>query len=148
MTVTLTATAEPAAGVRAATADDAAQLADMLARSFESCPAWEAFLPPVQSAVAALWDPPSASKLGMRDSVYLSVLGVVPAARKAGVAEALLLPGPERCNRERRAAYTETGRPRSRDFYAEHGFEVTEEFNLPGDGPPVWRMWRAPRTED
>jgi GNAT superfamily N-acetyltransferase len=79
---------------------------------------------------------------------YLSVLGVEPAARKAGVAETLIRHGLERCDRERRPAYTETGRPRSRDFYAEHGFEVTEEFDLPGDGPPVWRLWREPRTED
>jgi GNAT superfamily N-acetyltransferase len=207
------ATVASTAGVRPATGDDAAVLAGVLARSFETCPAWGSFLPtdskgrlermerffgfllsglylrPGRECLttadrtgAALWDPPDEWKLGARDNVrmlaaiapvfrrhlprtvayfnamdaghpsephwYLSVLGVEPAARKAGVAEALILPGLKRCDRERHAAYTETGRPRSRDFYAEHGFKVTEEFNLPGDGPPVWRLWRAPRTED
>lgn len=201
------------AGVRPATSGDAAELAGMLARSFESCPAWGAFLPTdtkhrvdrmerffaflltrlylrpgheclttADRTGAVLWDPPNEWKLGMRDNIrmlaamapvfgrqlprtvacfnamdaghpsephwYLSVLGVEPAARKTGTAETLILPGLERCDRERRAAYTETGRRQSRDFYAEHGFEVSEEFNLPGDGPPVWRMWREPRTED
>lgn len=75
---------------------------------------------------------------------YLSVLGVSPAVRGAGVAEALIEPGLERCDRERTPAYLETGRPGSRDFFAQYGFEVTEEFSLPGGGPPVWRMWREP----
>jgi ribosomal protein S18 acetylase RimI-like enzyme len=78
---------------------------------------------------------------------YLSVLGVAPEARRAGIAEALIRPGLERCDRERTAAYLETGRPRSRDFFSQHGFEVTEELRLPGDGPPVWRMWREPNNE-
>jgi hypothetical protein len=185
----------------------------MLARSFESCPAWGAFLPPASRrrlermerffsflliglyvgagrecpttedrTGAALWDPPGGWKLGVRDnlrmlpvmaSVFrrhlprtvscfhamdaghpaephrdLSVVGVDPAARKAGPAETLLLAGPDRCDRERRPANLETGRPRSRDFFAEHGFEVTEKFNLPGDGPPVWRMWRDRRAQE
>lgn len=198
--------------IRPATRGDAEQLAGMLARSFESCPAWGAFLPPGSKhrlerikrffaflltglylgpgreclmteggTGAALWDSPGTWKLGVRDNLRmlagmapvfgrhlprtvacfnamdaghpsephwsLSVLGVEPAARTGGVADALILAGLERCDREQRPAYTETGRPRSRDFYAEHGFDVTEEFNLPGDGPPVWRLWREPRTE-
>jgi GNAT superfamily N-acetyltransferase len=197
---------------RGATLDDAPRLAGMLARSFETCPAWGAFLPldakhrldrmerffsllltrlyldpgrdcltTADATGAALWDPPGRWKLGLRDNLrmlsamapvfgrhlprtvacfnamdaghpdephwYLSVLGVEPAARRNGVAEQLLLAGLERCDRERVPAYLETGRPRSRDFYSEHGFDVTDEFNLPGGGPPVWRMWRAPRTE-
>jgi hypothetical protein len=30
-------------------------------------------------------------------------------------------------------------------LYERHDFEVTEEFELP-DGPPLWRMWREPRS--
>jgi ribosomal protein S18 acetylase RimI-like enzyme len=75
---------------------------------------------------------------------YLSVLGVDPELRERGLAELVMQPVLERCDRERMPAYLETGRPRSRDFFARHGFEVTEEFDLPRGGPPVWRMWREP----
>jgi hypothetical protein len=71
---------------------------------------------------------------------YLSVLGARPGTR--GVAATLLEAVLERCDYERMPAYLETGRPRSRDFFRDHGFEVTEELVLPGGGPPVWRMWR------
>ena len=29
-------------------------------------------------------------------------------------------------------------------YYARHGFEVTGELDLPGGGPHMWLMWRAP----
>ena len=206
-----TATTEPAVTLRPATRDDASPLAAVLARSFETCPAWLWYLPPdstdrvermerffeylltelylrpghecvttADRTGAALWDPPEQWRLGTRESLrvlalmarvfrarapravrgfgaldaghpsephwYLSVLGVAPEARRAGTAEALLAPGLERCDRERTPAYLETGRPRSRDFFARHGFEVTEELSLPGGGPPVWRMWREPNN--
>jgi len=51
-----------------------------------------------------------------------------------------------RCDRERRPAYLEASSTRSRDLYARHGFAVEEEIRLPGDGPPMWRMWREPRS--
>jgi hypothetical protein len=41
-------------------------------------------------------------------------------------------------------AYLNAGSVRSRDLYARHGFGVTEEFELPDEGPPLWRMWREP----
>jgi hypothetical protein len=25
-----------------------------------------------------------------------------------------------------------------------HGFVVLDEMRMPGDGPPLWRMWREP----
>jgi GNAT superfamily N-acetyltransferase len=213
MSATSTAVTEGVARVRPVTADDAPQLARMLAGSFETCPAWGAFLPrhanhrlermehffrflltrmylrpgrecltTQERAGAALWDPPGEWKLGAADNVrmlaamvpvfrrhlphavacfnamdaghpaephwYLSVLGVDRTARTAGVASALIAPVLNRCDREGVAAYTETGRPRSRDFYSEHGFDVIEEFELPGGGPAVWRMWREPRREE
>jgi GNAT superfamily N-acetyltransferase len=76
---------------------------------------------------------------------YLSVFGAAPGSGKRGVAEALLRTGLERCDRERMPAYTETGLPHCRDLYVRHGFEVLEELNLPGGGPPAWRLWREPR---
>jgi GNAT superfamily N-acetyltransferase len=77
---------------------------------------------------------------------YLSVLGVSPDVRGADLAEALIRPGLERCDRERVPAYLETGRRKSLGFYGRDGFEVIEEFDLPGGGPPVWRMWREPMS--
>jgi GNAT superfamily N-acetyltransferase len=75
---------------------------------------------------------------------YLSALGIDPRAKRRGMAEALIEPALLRCDREGVAAYLETGRPGSRDFFATHGFTVTEELSLPGGGPQVWRMWRDP----
>jgi ribosomal protein S18 acetylase RimI-like enzyme len=210
--MTHAATSEAAVEVVAATSEDAAPLAAMLARSFETCPAWQWYLPPDSSdrlarmerffghlltelylrpgkhcvttadrTGAALWDPPNQWKLRTGESLrmlaliarvfrartprtvrgfaaleaghpaephwYLSVLGVAPQARRVGVAEALIRPGLERCDRERTPAYLETGRRGSRDFFAQHGFKVTEDLRLPGGGPPVWRMWREPNDE-
>ena len=51
-----------------------------------------------------------------------------------------------RCDRERMPAYLNAGSWRSRDLYLRHGFQVIEEFSLPDDGPPLWRMWRDPQT--
>jgi hypothetical protein len=51
----------------------------------------------------------------------------------------------ERCDSERMPAYLNAGSPRSRELYKRHGFHVTEEFRLPDDGPPLWRMWRDPQ---
>lgn len=206
-----TTTADPSAAPRPASLDDAAQLAPMLARSFDTCPAWRWYLPtdakhrrermerffafvlrglylrPGHECTttfgltgAALWDPPGSWKLKAGDNLrmlavmvrvfggtaprairgfsaldaghpieahwYLSVLGVDPEAHGAGVAEALIQPGIDRCDRDRIPAYVETGRTGSRDFFARHGFELTEELELPGGGPPVWRMWREPRS--
>jgi GNAT superfamily N-acetyltransferase len=79
-----------------------------------------------------------------RPHFYLDSLGVEPASQGKGVGSALLKPVLDRCDRERIPAYLNAGSPRSRDLYLRHGFEVTEEFELPEDGPPLWRMWREP----
>ena len=50
----------------------------------------------------------------------------------------------ERCDAEGTPAYLETDTERNVQLYERHGFEVTEEFDLPGGGPPVWLMWRPP----
>lgn len=76
---------------------------------------------------------------------YLDSLGVVPEWQGRGIGSALLAPVLERCDRDRMPAYLNAGSARSRDLYRRHGFEVTEEFGLPDDGPPLWRMWREPR---
>lgn len=77
---------------------------------------------------------------------YLEYIGVSAAARGLGVGSALLERKLEECDRERMPAYLNAGSERSRDLYLRHGFEVTERFELPMDGPPLWRMWREPRA--
>ena len=77
---------------------------------------------------------------------YLDSLGVEPESQGRGVGSALMQPVLERCDRERMPAYLNAGSSRSRDLYLRHGFHVMEEFRLPEDGPPLWRMWREPRA--
>jgi len=76
---------------------------------------------------------------------YLDSLGVVPEWQGRGIGSALMQPVLERCDREHMPAYLNAGSPRSRELYRRHGFTVTEEFRLPDDGPPLWRMWRDPQ---
>jgi GNAT superfamily N-acetyltransferase len=77
---------------------------------------------------------------------YLDSLGVAPEWQGKGIGSALMRPVLERCDRERTPAYLNAGSPRSRELYRRHGFVVTEEFRLPEDGPPLWRMWREPQA--
>ena len=50
----------------------------------------------------------------------------------------------DRCDDEGIPAYLEASTERSRALYLRHGFEVLNEIRMPGDGPPMWRMWREP----
>jgi ribosomal protein S18 acetylase RimI-like enzyme len=76
---------------------------------------------------------------------YLAVLGVDPSRQGRGFGSHLMQPVLERCDSEGIPAYLETDTERNVQLYRRHGFEVTEEFNLPGGGPPIWLMWRKPR---
>jgi GNAT superfamily N-acetyltransferase len=75
---------------------------------------------------------------------YLDTLGVERAMQGRGIGSALMRPVLARCDREKVPAFLNAGSPRSRDLYLRHGFEVTEVFELPDGGPPLWRMWREP----
>ena len=79
---------------------------------------------------------------------YLDTLGVDPDWQGRGLGSALMRPVLERCDRERMPAYLNAGSPRSRALYLRHGFTVKEEFRLPDEGPPLWRMWRTPRPRE
>jgi GNAT superfamily N-acetyltransferase len=76
---------------------------------------------------------------------YLAVLGTDPASQGQGLGSALLHPVLEACDRDGVAAFLESSKERNIDFYARHGFRVTEEVRLLW-GPPMWRMWRDPRA--
>jgi GNAT superfamily N-acetyltransferase len=75
---------------------------------------------------------------------YLAVMGVVPEQQGRGLGTALMRPGLEELDQHGLPAYLEASTPRSRELYRRNGFEVTDEFNLPSDGPPLWQMWREP----
>jgi GNAT superfamily N-acetyltransferase len=78
---------------------------------------------------------------------FLDWIAVSAAGRSRGVGSALMRPRLERCDAERTPAYLNAGSVRSRDLYLRHGFTISEEFRLPFDGPPLWRMWRRPAGE-
>jgi GNAT superfamily N-acetyltransferase len=75
---------------------------------------------------------------------YLAVMGVAPEWQGRGLGSALMRPALEILERDGMPAYLESSTPRSRALYQRNGFEVTGEFNLPSDGPPLWQMWREP----
>jgi GNAT superfamily N-acetyltransferase len=77
---------------------------------------------------------------------YLAVLGTDPPRQGYGVGSSLLEPVLARCDAEGLPAYLESSKERNVPFYARHGFEVTRTIDLPGGGPPLWLMWREPRS--
>jgi ribosomal protein S18 acetylase RimI-like enzyme len=76
---------------------------------------------------------------------YLAVLGTDPDAQGRGVGSALMRPVLDDCDRNGVGAYLESSKERNLAFYARHGFRVTGKVTLP-DGPPIWPMWRDPRS--
>jgi GNAT superfamily N-acetyltransferase len=75
---------------------------------------------------------------------YLQMLGTEPASQSRGLGSAILGPVLDRCDREGERVYLESSKERNIPFYARHGFEVTQEIQVPR-GPVVWAMWRDPR---
>lgn len=76
---------------------------------------------------------------------YLAVIGSDPTVRGRGFGQALLRSRLDRCDAEYCPAYLESTKPENVPYYERFGFTVTREIGLPGGGPPLWAMWRAPR---
>lgn len=76
---------------------------------------------------------------------YLFAIGVDPAKQGRGIGSKLLRHVLDRCDEEKSAAYLEASSESNMRLYARNGFEVTEEFKMAPDAPPVWLMWREPR---
>jgi ribosomal protein S18 acetylase RimI-like enzyme len=75
---------------------------------------------------------------------YLASLGTAVDRQGQGVGSALMRPVLAHCDAEGLGAYLESSKERNVPFYRRHGFEVRQEVTLPGDGPPIWTMWRDP----
>ncbi|MFF2850733.1 GNAT family N-acetyltransferase [Streptomyces sp. NPDC058001] len=77
---------------------------------------------------------------------YLLLIAVHPDRQGEGLGTALMRPVFDRCDRDGVAAYLEASSERSRELYEKLGFRfMGRTVDLP-DGPPMWPMWRAPRS--
>jgi ribosomal protein S18 acetylase RimI-like enzyme len=81
-----------------------------------------------------------------RPYAYLWFLGVRPQAQGMGVGSRLLTRAAGRLDGAGLGAYLETQTRRNVALYRRFGFEVTAEFHARADSPPMWGMWREPRT--
>ena len=76
---------------------------------------------------------------------YLMLLGVQPDQQGTGIGSELLRSVLDVADAAGEPAYLEATSPLNRALYERHGFDVTGELRCP-DGPPLWAMWRDPRT--
>lgn len=76
---------------------------------------------------------------------YLGVLGVDPEKQGQGIGTALMQPVLEMCDRDGMPAYLESSKEKNVPLYERNGFRVTQVFDIPGGGPPIWLMWRDPQ---
>ncbi|MFF8605891.1 GNAT family N-acetyltransferase [Streptomyces sp. NPDC015346] len=87
----------------------------------------------------------TAAEHGPRDPHwYLAVIGADPAAQGQGHGAALLRSGLARADAAGLPAYLESSKRSNLPFYEHFGFTVCGEVKLPGDGPVLWAMRRAP----
>ncbi|MFG2224287.1 GNAT family N-acetyltransferase [Streptomyces sp. NPDC048644] len=77
---------------------------------------------------------------------YLAVIGADPAARGQGHGSALLRSGLAQADAAGLPVYLESSKPSNLPIYEHFGFTVLGEMQLPGGGPTLWAMRRAPRT--
>jgi ribosomal protein S18 acetylase RimI-like enzyme len=82
-----------------------------------------------------------------RSYAYLWFLGVCPQAQGMGVGSRLLLSATRRLDAAGLGAFLETQTRRNVALYRRHGFEVTAEFHVRADAPPMWGMWREPQCD-
>jgi predicted N-acetyltransferase YhbS len=79
---------------------------------------------------------------------YLAFLGVAPSVQGRGIGTALLEHHHARLDATNVPAYLEASTPYSRDLYLRRGYTLAANapLHLPEGGPPVWPMWRRPRS--
>ena len=80
---------------------------------------------------------------------HLAILAVRPDRQGHGTGTALLHAGHAMLDQAPGTpAYLEASSSRARDLYLRHGYILWSDgpFRLPGGGPPLWPMWREPRS--
>jgi len=77
---------------------------------------------------------------------YLQFIGVDPKNRGRGTGAALLKPILDICDAGKCGAYLESSKETNIGFYRRFGFEVTGKIVLGKGAPPVWTMWRSPKS--
>lgn len=77
---------------------------------------------------------------------YLSLLGVDPRHQGEGVGARLIDHTLERLDREGLPAYLETDKESNLAWYDRRRFELRETLHPVQAGPPVWTMWRDPKS--
>jgi GNAT superfamily N-acetyltransferase len=77
---------------------------------------------------------------------YLEGVGTDPPRQGGGLASAALAPILDKCDAEGTPAYLESTKEQNVPFYEHHGFTITGTIDVPGGGPRMWAMWRAPRV--
>ncbi|MBD0707139.1 MULTISPECIES: GNAT family N-acetyltransferase [unclassified Streptomyces] len=76
---------------------------------------------------------------------YLAVIGADPEARGQGHGSALLRSGLAKADAAGLPVYLESSKPENLPVYEHFGFTTLGEATLPGGGPTLWAMRRAPR---
>jgi ribosomal protein S18 acetylase RimI-like enzyme len=82
-----------------------------------------------------------------RPHYYLFALGVDPMHQGHGIGSAMLAKVLERCDTDGVGAYLEASTAASARLYARSGFMGEAEFRMADDAPPLWPMWRDPRSQ-
>lgn len=76
---------------------------------------------------------------------YLQFIGVRADRQGRGKGSAVMAPMLTECDRDGIAAFLVSTSPRNRNLYERQGFGVIEELRA-ADAPPMWAMWREPRS--
>ncbi|MEP5764651.1 MAG: GNAT family N-acetyltransferase [Halieaceae bacterium] len=78
---------------------------------------------------------------------YLHAIGARRANQGEGLGSALIKQVTRICDAEKMPAYLESSSPMNVPLYERHGFEVQAEEAAGKGGPPLYFMWREPRSE-
>lgn len=79
---------------------------------------------------------------------YLAFLAVRPDRQGKGLGGALLAHHHRQLDTENTPAYVEATGPRNRALYSRLGYRMNQVIAIPGDGPNLYRMWRAPISSE
>lgn len=107
----------------------------------QAWPLWRALGANIQRALKV--SNAIAAHMPAGDFWYLHIAGSDPAAQGKGLGGAVVRAGLTRAA-GRLPAYLETATERNLGFYRSLGFEITDEWVVPGGGPRFWSMLRPP----